>query len=223
MMRTAVYRGSWSLPRLPGPVPEGPGGEQGSRSTDMDIERAVESFLRHAGELPDLSLVTDAEFRKLYGEEVVTVVAELENRDREEELCLRCVGECCRDIGCELYAPQFSQCPIHDLRPVACRLHFCHRFDDAGRSLSLALRDVFLGSLTAAEARIGEALTALDCLPLSRCLPEFVAAVVPRVEDVRRGQLCPERALALIRREARRYRTSLRNASLPRTPEESAP
>ena len=197
--------------------------EQEDCGIGMDVERAVESFLKHAGELPALSLVTDAEFRKLYGGEVVAAVAVLENRDREEDICRRCVGECCRDIGCELYAPQFSQCPVHEFRPVACRLHFCHRFDDAGRSLSLALRDVFLGSLTAAEARTGEVLTALDCLPLSRCLPEFVATVIPRVEDVRRGQLCPERALTLIRTEARRHHSGLRNGSLPPTPEECAP
>jgi len=181
----------------------------------MDIEKVVESFLRCVGELPHLSFVTDGEFRWLYGREVVAVAAELEGHDRKESLCLRCGGQCCRDIGCELYAPQFSQCPIHEFRPIACRLHFCHRFDAAGRSLSLDLRDVFAGSLKAAEERAGEGMTALDCLPLSRCSPEFVAAVLPWMEEVQRGCLSPERALTLISREARRYRTRLRGGNDP--------
>ena len=187
----------------------------------MDVERAVESFVRHAGELSCLSLVTDSELRKLYGEEVAAAIAELESRDREDALCLHCVAQCCRDIGCELYAPQFSQCPIHEFRPIACRLHFCHRFDAAGRSLSLELRDVFLGSLKVVEGGTGETMTALDCLPLSSCLPEFVATVVPWIDGVRRDCLSPKRALTLIGREARRYRTGPGSVGPERTPEGS--
>ena len=157
-------------------------GEETARiSRKMDKDKAIESFLRHAEEFAHLPLVTDSELLKLYGEEVVAAIAGLERSGREEDVCLRCGAQCCRDIGCELYAPQFDQCPIYEFRPIACRLHFCHRFDAADRSLVLALRDVFLGSLTAVESRTGEALMALDSPPLAGCLPEFAAAVVPRM------------------------------------------
>lgn len=189
----------------------------------VDKDKAIESFLRHAEELAHLSLVTDSELLKLYGEEVVAAIAGLEESGREEGVCLRCGGQCCRDIGCELYAPQFDRCPIYEFRPIACRLHFCHRFDAAGRSLVLALRDVFLGSLTAVESRTGEALTALDSPPLAGCLPEFAAAVVPRMEEVRCGLLSPERARRLILKEARKCRIGLGDTKLTHTPDRSTP
>jgi hypothetical protein len=179
-------------------------------SSQIDKDKAIESFLRHAGELVHLSLVTDSGLLKLYGEEVVTAIAELERSDREGDVCLRCGGQCCRDIGCELYAPQFHQCPIYEFRPIACRLHFCHRFDAADRSLVLSLRDIFLDSLTAVESRTGEAFTALDSPPLAGYLPEFVAAVVPRIDEVRCGLLSPEYARRLILKEARKCRVGLK-------------
>ena len=105
----------------------------------MDKDKAIKSVLRHADEFAHLSLITDSELLKLYGEEVVAAITGLERSGQQEDVCLRCGGQCCRDIGCELYAPQFDQCPIYEFRPIACRLHFCHRFDAAGRSLVLAL------------------------------------------------------------------------------------
>ncbi len=189
----------------------------------VDKDKAIESFLRHAEELAHLSLVTDSELLKLYGEEVVAAITELEESGREEDVCLRCGGQCCRDIGCELYAPQFDRCPIYEFRPIACRLHFCHRFDASARSLVLALRDVFLGSLTAIESRTGEALTALDSPPLAGCLPEFAAAVVPWIEEVRCGLLSPERARKLILKEARKCRVGLGDRKLTPTPDQTKP
>ena len=184
----------------------------------MNLQKAITTFIERTDHLTRLCLVTDSELLKLYGEEVIMAVSELGKFDREEGVCLRCGGQCCRDIGCELYAPQFNQCPIYEFRPIACRLHFCHLFNAADNSPAVALRDIFLGSLSAEEIRTGETLTPLDIPPLSRCMPEFTTAVVPWIDEVRHGSLSPERALVLIGEEAAKYHISPRSenpGSLP--------
>ena len=190
---------------------------------EMDKDKAVSRFIQHAGELARLPLVTHGAVRQLYGEEVTSALSVLHRFDREEKVCARCHGECCRDIGCELHAPEFGSCPIHEFRPMACRLHFCHRFDAAGRDLVLGLRDIFLGSLEASESRASDVSRALDTPPLARCLPEFAAAASPWVQAVREGHLSPRRAARLIRREARKHCTGLGNGRAIRTQTQSTP
>lgn len=171
----------------------------------MDIEKAINHFLSNVGRFTQLLLVSDGELEELFGGEVTEALAELERLDREEQVCWHCGGRCCRDIGCELYDSRFSQCPIYDFRPIACRLHFCHRFDVAGRSLVLALRDIFLGSLMAVELGDSVVLRLLDSLPLAGVSPELVAAISPWVAAVRQDNLAPERARGLIWQEAEKY------------------
>jgi len=179
----------------------------------MNLQKAITTFVERADHLARLYLVTDSELLQLYGEEVIAAVSELDRFDREEGICLRCGGQCCRDIGCELYAPQFNQCPIYEFRPIACRLHFCHLFNAADNSPALALRDVFLGSLSAEEVRTGEFLTSLDVPPIGRCMPDFIAMVAPWIDEVKQGSFPTECALKLIREEAEKYYTSLRNGN----------
>jgi len=185
----------------------------------MNLQKAITSFIERADHLIQLCLVTDSELLNLYGEEVITAVTELGKFDREEGVCLRCGGQCCRDIGCELYAPQFNQCPIYEFRPIACRLHFCHLFNAADNSPALALRDIFLGSLSAEEVRTGEFLTPLDVPPIGRCMPELITKLVPWVDAVRHGNLSTEHALVLIREEAGKYYSSLHNGNPGNSPD----
>jgi len=175
----------------------------------MDKDRAIATFVRRARELARLPLITGAELRKLYGREVAEALSVLHRFDRENGLCLRCGAQCCADIGCELYAPQFRRCPIYGLRPVACRLHYCHRFDAAGRSLVLGLRDIFAASLAAAEEDNSDIARRLDCPPLAPATPEFTAAILPLIRAVRRGSLTPQTARTLIRREAGKHHAGL--------------
>jgi len=172
----------------------------------MDTAAAVASFAAGAVGLAGLPLVTDGELRRLYGEEVIAAVARLELLEREQGICSRCGGQCCADIGCELYSPHWSSCPIHQWRPIACRLHFCHRFRGEAQSLALELRDVFLGSLSAAESRGDGVSRVLDCPPLGAALPRFTAMATEWVRRLRLGHLSPDLARALVSEEAWKHR-----------------
>jgi hypothetical protein len=176
-------------------------------ASGMDKGKAIDRFLSRADQLGQLLLVSNDEVEKLLGEEVAAALAEMESFSHEQQLCSQCGGDCCRDIGCELYAPQFSQCPIQDLRPLVCRLHFCHRFDAAYKSLVMELRDVFLGCFQAVDLWDGSYLKWLDVPPLAGASPELISTLSHWVEKVRDGTLDPGQAVELIRREAEEYRS----------------
>lgn len=172
----------------------------------MDKKRAIENFLEHVEYLDRLPLITDGEMDGLFGEEVSAAVAGLNNYNQAKEICMNCESRCCQATGCELYAAQFERCPIHDFRPVVCRLHFCHRFYDAGSSLLKELGDIFFDSLLAADRDGSTKVRLFDSPPLARCSPDLIAVTSPWVEAVREGSLSPEYAGELIRREAEKYR-----------------
>ena len=167
---------------------------------------AISSFLSRCDRFGQLLLVTDEEVRELFGDELVATVGELERFSREEQVCSGCGGDCCRDLGCELYASRFDSCPIHDLRPIVCRLHFCHRFDATGKSLVIDLRDIFFGCFRAVDFCDSPNLKSLDVPPLAEASPEFVAAIAPWMVAVREGRLDPAYVAESIRCEAEGYR-----------------
>ncbi len=68
---------------------------------------------------------TDAEFEAGFGAQAAGAVRMLGRH--AGGICGDCGGECCRRIGCELYSPRFSACPIFEFRPAKCRLYFCER------------------------------------------------------------------------------------------------
>lgn len=172
----------------------------------MDKEKAISSFQYRTSGFAQLLLVTDAEVEELFGEEVARAVTELDTFNHKEGVCLSCQGKCCREIGCEFYAPAFDGCPIHQFRPIACRLHFCNHFDAADRSLVVELRDVFFGSFMTLDVCPDARLRALDGPPFASVAPELAAACSSSVERVRQGTLRPEEAEKLIRREVEKYR-----------------
>jgi len=172
----------------------------------MNKQNAMSSFLEHVERLSRLPLITDLEMNELFGEEVAAALAELNRFNQEEEVCWHCQNRCCQVIDCEFHTTQFSHCPIHDLRPVVCRLHFCHRFHITGSSLLDELGDIFFDSLLAAD-RYGSARVRLfDCPPLARSSPDLIAITSHWVKAVREGSLNPEHAEQLIRQEAEKYR-----------------
>ena len=173
----------------------------------MNKTKAITSFLEHVEQLPRLPLITDSEMRKLFGEEVTTALAEIDRFNQEEQLCLRCQNRCCPVCGCELYAPEFGRCPIYDFRPVLCRLHFCHRFNSAGRSVVVELGDTFFESLQAADQAGSAKVRLFESPPLARDAPELTEVTTPWVDSVRKGNLNPEYARKLICMEAEKYQT----------------
>ena len=177
------------------------------KSQTMNKEKAVASFIEHVEQLSRLPLITDAEMDELYGEEVAAAVAEMDRANREEQICLQCQNRCCPACGCELYAPQFVQCPIYSFRPVLCRLHFCHRFNTAGRSVVVELGDIFFDSLSAAEQAGSDKARLFESPPLAGHAAGLTTATAPLVDAVKRNSLDPEHVRKLINQEAENYQT----------------
>ncbi len=172
----------------------------------MDKGKATDRFLKRVDRFSQMPLITGEEVASLFGEEVTQALAQLEHFTAENRICAECGGVCCRDIGCELYASQFGQCPIHEYRPIACRMHFCPRLDDPFRSVIIELRDVFVGCYRAIDFWDSANLRALDSPPFAGVCPQFVAAVGSSVNGVREGWLAPGPAGRMLCREAADYR-----------------
>ncbi|MBI2851804.1 MAG: hypothetical protein HYX84_01695 [Chloroflexi bacterium] len=173
----------------------------------MDKQKAISSFLSHLQVLSRLPLITGEEMAELYGEEVVAALGEMERYDREAQVCADCERRCCPAVRCELYAPQFARCPIHDFRPVICRLHFCNSFPITASPLIHELDDIFFESLLAAQRSDIEQARFFDCPPFTRIAPDFIVRLSPLVEGVRNGSLSPDEGERLILREVERYRS----------------
>jgi hypothetical protein len=173
---------------------------------DMDKGKAIDRFLRRVDQFSQVALITGEEVEHLFGEEVTRALLQLEHFLTENRICSDCGGVCCRDIGCELYASQFGRCPIHEYRPIACRLHFCSRLDDPYRSAIIELRDVFVGCYGAIDLWDSPNLKSLDSPPFAEVCPQFVAGVSSWVNAVREGRLAPDRAGQMLCREAESYR-----------------
>lgn len=173
----------------------------------MNKKKAVTRFIKHVEQLSRLPLITDSEIDKLYGEEVAAAVAEIDRINQKEQICLQCSSRCCLACGCELYTPQFDQCPIYNFRPVLCRLHFCHRFNEAGRSVIVELGDIFFDSLSAAEQVGSDKVRLFESPPLAIHAAGLIKVTAPLADAVRKGNLDPEHARKLIVQEAAKYQT----------------
>lgn len=171
----------------------------------MDKEKSINSFLENVERLYQLPLITNSEMNELFGEEVAAALAQLNRYNHENQICLRCQNRCCQASGCELYAPQFKQCPIQDFRPVVCRLHFCHSFHIQGNSIVEELGDIFFDSLLTADCLGSAKVRLFDSPPLAICAPDLVGATSHWVDAVREGSLNPEYAEKLVLHEAKKY------------------
>lgn len=63
--------------------------------------------------------LTDSEFRDLFGDTVIRILASL---DCKNEAC----GECDFEIDCPYYSKILDRCGIHLYKPVHCRLWHCY-------------------------------------------------------------------------------------------------
>ncbi|MFC2014652.1 hypothetical protein ACFLUP_01520 [Chloroflexota bacterium] len=174
----------------------------------MDKEKAVSNFLKYVESLSGLPLITDSEVNELFGEEVASVLVVLNRYGQKGEICLHCDSRCCKIARCELYAPQFEKCPIHDFRPVVCRLHFCHKFAVSDNSMIKEIGDIFFDSLIAADRDGSQVVRMFDNPPLGESCPDLVKTVSPWVYAVREGSLNPENTIELINLEAEKYKSS---------------
>lgn len=184
------------------------GCQSGRRSNKLDKEKAIANFVERVESLCRLPLVTNLEMRELYGEEVAAALEELERFNQAEKICQQCDGDCCHKFSCEFYAPQFSQCPIHDLRPAICRFHFCEKFQGAGSLTIKELSEIFLSSLSFAAASGSRRVGFFDLPPFAEVSHELVEAISPWVNAVRLGRLNPGYGQRRIRQEAMKYRTT---------------
>ena len=167
----------------------------------LDVDRAVASFLKHFEGLSRLPLISDAEMLRLFGQEVIAGLAEMEAYNRREKLCQDCAARCCRLVDCELYAPDFGRCPIYSRRPVLCRMHFCQKFVPRYGTLVKEAGDVFLESLLAAEKIDGRRARFFDSPPLFQLVPRMVEEVMDCISSVREKGLDEPSALKQIEAE----------------------
>jgi hypothetical protein len=167
----------------------------------LDVDRAVNRFLKHFESLSRLPLVSDAEMDGLYGEEVSEGLAELECYNQQEKLCQDCRSRCCQLVDCELYAPDLSRCPIYSFRPALCRMHFCQKFVPRYSALVKETGDVFLEGLLAAEKINGRRASLFDSPPLGKLVPHLVAVVLSQISAIRENRLDEASALRKIQAE----------------------
>jgi hypothetical protein len=183
-----------------------PSADFGTTVNLMDKGGAISRFLERVDTYGQIILITGNEVRELFGEEMMAALNRLESFAEEQRLCADCGGRCCDDIGCELFVSRFGQCPIHSFRPIACRLHFCQRFDNPYKSAIIELRDVFLGCYSAIDLWYSPNIASMDAPPFTPYCPEFISAVAPLVEAVRAGSAAPQDMAHLIMKQASKYR-----------------
>lgn len=183
-----------------------PGTQGQMAGPGVDETRAIATFLGAVGRFVQVALLTDEEVRELFGEDTAAALAAFDRYSEENGLCASCGGVCCSEIGCEVYSPQFGECPIHATRPLLCRFHFCHRFDVADKTLVIALRDIFLACYTADQISSGTIAKSMSVPPLETACPALAANVQPLMDEIREGSLDPQNGIQLIRKEVDRYR-----------------
>ena len=184
----------------------------------MDKGKAIASFLNHFEQLTRLPLITDQEMKNLFGDEVELAIQELNRLNQEKQICLNCNKNCCQEYSCEFFAPQFGWCPVFDIRPVICRLHFCQRFQPAACLMILELYEIFLDSLDIAAKTGSTKVGLFEIPPFFSLAPQLIGAIDPLVQAVREGNLDPENGRQQIRLEAMRYRMASYKDDWPVTP-----
>ena len=172
----------------------------------MDKQKVIKLYLENVSKLTRLPFITDAEMEQLFGEEVASILGQISRYDEETHLCRDCQKRCCPVAQCELYDTHFTSCPIYSLRPVVCRLHFCHLFQKDCAQWVTELSDIFFECLLAGEAVGISSTTLFDCPPIVRCAPEFVTATVPTMQALKDQSIISGEAVRKIFNEAQRHR-----------------
>jgi hypothetical protein len=172
----------------------------------LDKPKAIEIFLERVEQLTHLPFITDDEMNTLYGEEMPAVLDKLARINDDNRFCQDCQSRCCPAVRCEFYAPQFKSCPIFELRPPICRLHYCHRFFTDHDTLLKDMSDIFFDSLIKADSLRSNKVKFFDAPPLIHCCPELIESTRHWIESVRNGTLDVEEARSLIMQETEKFR-----------------
>lgn len=175
------------------------------RLCHLNLNKAVESFLLHAGELTRLPFISDSEMEMLFGPEVAASLKELERYNHSEKICLQCPGKCCTLVKCELFQPGFSLCPIHHMRPPLCRMHFCRRFVTVDNSFIQEFTDIFLESLLEGKKKGLPRINLFDCPPIGVHAPDIVGTISSLIETFNNGQTDEPKLFHLIQKELEGY------------------
>jgi hypothetical protein len=167
----------------------------------LDVNKAVDSFLKHNESLSCLPFISEVEMETLFGDDVNSALAELERYNQQGQICRNCDSRCCRLVDCELYTAELSRCPVHHWRPALCRLHFCNKFSRVYPLIVRDAGDIYLESLIAAERRGIKITYLFDCPPLAKLAPELVTAISSYLSAFKEGRSGEARTIELIEAE----------------------
>jgi hypothetical protein len=150
-----------------------------------DLNNAVTHFLESFRHLRHLPFLKNDEAGRLYGEEVTAALAELDEYNRQNQICAHCQQRCCLRVKCEFYDAGFSRCLVEAYRPSLCRLHFCEKYASAHGPLIRILGDIYLESLLAAQT-IDRGLSAqFDCPAFKPRASHLVDRISLIVDEIR--------------------------------------
>ena len=176
----------------------------------LDKDQAINCFLNNHLILIRLPLISDDEMANLYGEEVISALAEVDEYGRSEGFCRDCRERCCSLISCELYSTELKKCPIQPYRPVLCRMHFCNRFSEKYRMLVKEIGDIFLDGLLTAEKMGSKIIHLFDTPPLGKYMPEMTVFVSKTLQEIKSGNMTEIQGLEMIHAEAEKFRLAER-------------
>jgi len=181
-------------------------GKYAAGHREIDNTRTIATFLENLNRLSGLPLLTDEEMERLFGEETTTVIRVLDEYNKKHRLCADCTNRCCLIARCELYDPEFDSCPIHEMRPLVCRMHFCKLFQFEGSLLAENLSDIFFECLLAADRGGNSRVRLFDAPPMAITAPLLIEKTAPITQALKKGKINPAKATELIHWEAAKYR-----------------
>ncbi|MDO8673757.1 MAG: hypothetical protein Q7O66_20285, partial [Dehalococcoidia bacterium] len=188
---------------------------------------AVRQATGELSRFSQLPFVTDAEMIAILGTEVALAIARLDEQNVAQGTCSVCRGLCCNQMRCEIFAPEFGQCPIFTVRPILCRFNFCYRFGKANagvaKELTAIAADVVVlvsaGSQEAASFDLNVSLYG-ECRLADEALSENLLPLTRVMALARKGDISWTEAENLLHAEVTAYRQ--KRKLLPVTRERAA-
>ena len=119
---------------------------------ELDMDRLTQNLWHSIEQLPHLPFVTDTELEDNLDLQIVQALRLLDGLNLAQSICSQCGGQCCRDMGCDLFTAELGCCPIADYRPLLCRFHYCEKFGLEHETLIKWLRDLFGAATSLGEA-----------------------------------------------------------------------
>jgi len=161
----------------------------------VNKEKAIQNLTLNIERFPQLPFIADCEVTELLSPEVSRALGLLDRISDEKGICSACGGGCCQQMGCELFAPEFGECPIHEYRPLLCRFHYCERFGTEHEALIRELIAIFTSAVSKLEAEC-RAIPAIElnmllygaCRRADEPCPWPIEGMRQIMESARRGE-----------------------------------